>query len=259
MIKLIAWREFKSLFLSPLAWAILAITQIIVCYQFLSQLESYLQLQAKLSVLENSPGITDLVVAPLFAGAAILLLLIVPLLTMRLISEEQKNQTITLLFTAPISMTQIILGKYLGVLGFLVILLIMISMMPLSLLMGTSLDIGQLLSALLGLLFVLASFTAAGLYMSTLTKHPAIAAVSSFGLLFFLWIINWAGNSKGSKGSSSIGEQGDMTLSYFSLLNHFEPLLKGIFSSTDIIYYLLFISLFLILSVRRLERLRMPH
>jgi ABC-2 type transport system permease protein len=255
LIKLIAWREFKSLFLSPLAWAILAITQIIVCYQFLSQLESYLQLQAKLSVLENSPGITDLVVAPLFAGAAILLLLIVPLLTMRLISEEQKNQTITLLFTAPISMTQIILGKYLGVLGFLVILLIMISMMPLSLLMGTSLDIGQLLSALLGLLFMLASFTAAGLYMSTLTKHPAIAAVSSFGLLFFLWIINWAG----SKGSSSIGEQGDMTLSYFSLLNHFEPLLKGIFSSTDIIYYLLFISLFLILSVRRLERLRMPH
>lgn len=255
MIKLIALREFKSLFLSPLAWAILTVVQIILCYQFLSQLESYLKVQSRLSIIENSPGITDLVISPMLGGAAIILLLIVPLLTMRLISEEQKNQTITLLFSAPISMTQIILGKYLGVIGFLIILLIMISLMPLSLLMGTAVDLGQLSAALLGLFLVLASFTAAGLYMSTLTKHPAIAAVSNFGLLFFLWIINWAGINN----SSVMQNQHDITLSYFSLLNHFEPLLKGVFSTTDIIYYVLFISLFLLLSIRRLERLRLPH
>ena len=255
MIKLIAWREFKSLFLSPLAWAILAIMQIILCYQFLSQLETYLQLQSKLSVLENSPGITDLVVSPLLAGAAIILLLIVPLLTMRLISEEQKNQTISLLFSAPVSMTQIILGKYFGVLGFLIILLMMIALMPLSLMLGTQLDLGQFAAALLGLFLLLASFTAAGLYMSTLTKHPAIAAVSSFGLLFFLWILNWAGVNS----ASAMSNQGGNTLSYVSLLNHFEPLLKGVFSTEDIIYYVLFISLFLILSIRRLDRLRLPH
>ena len=249
MIKLIALRELKSLFLSPLAWAILAVTQIILCYQFLSQLESYLQFQARLSVLQDSPGITDLVISPLLAGAAIILLLIVPLLTMRLISEEQRNQTLTLLFSAPISMTQIIIGKYLGILGFLSILLFMIALMPLSLLMGTHIDLGQLFSALLGLFLILASFTAAGLYMSTLTKQPAIAAVSGFGLLLFLWIINWAG----------ISTEGESVLSYFSVLNHFEPLLKGIFSSADIIYYLLFIGLFLVLSIRRLERLRLPH
>ncbi len=249
MIKLIALRELKSLFLSPLAWAILAVTQIILCYQFLAQLESYLQFQARLSVLQDSPGITDLVISPLLAGAAIILLLIVPLLTMRLISEEQRNQTLTLLFSAPVSMTQIIMGKYLGILGFLSILLFMIALMPLSLLLGTRIDLGQLFSALLGLFLILASFTAAGLYMSTLTKQPAIAAVSSFGLLLFLWIINWAGNST----------EGESVLSYFSVLNHFEPLLKGIFSSADIIYYLLFIGLFLVLSIRRLERLRLPH
>jgi len=253
LIKLIALRELKSLFLSPLAWAILTVTQIILCYQFLSQLESYLQIQSKLSVLENSPGVTDLVISPLLAGAAIILLLIVPLLTMRLISEEQKNQTLTLLFSAPVSMSQIIIGKYLGVLSFLSLLLMMIALMPLSLLLGTAVDMGQLLSALIGLFLVLASFTAAGLYMSTLTKQPAIAAVSSFGLLFFLWIINWAG------ANSEMTGQSETVLSYFSILSHFKPLLKGIFSTTDIIYYILFISLFLVLSIRRLERMRLPH
>lgn len=253
MIKLIALRELKSLFLSPLAWAMLAVTQIILCYQFLSQLETYLQLQAKLSVLEESPGITDLVIAPLLGGAAIILLLIVPLLTMRLISEEQKNQTLPLLFSAPISMTQIIFGKYLGILGFLLVLVIMIALMPLSLLFGAAIDLGQVFSALLGLLLVLASFAAAGLYMSTLTKQPAIAAVSSFGLLLFLWIINWAGNT------SDTEIYGENILSWFSLLTHFDPLLKGVFSTADIAYYLLFITLFLVLSIRRLERLRLPH
>ncbi len=255
MIKLIAIREFKSLFLSPLAWAILTVTQIILCYQFLSQLESYMKVQSKLSTLENSPGITDLVVSPLLSGAAIILLLIVPLLTMRLISEEQKNQTITLLFSAPISMSQIILGKYFGVLGFLIILLMMIALMPLSLLFGTAIDLGQLAAALMGLFLVLASFAAAGVYMSTLTRHPAIAAVSNFGLLFFLWIINFAGMGT----ESSANAQNAINISYFSLLNHFEPLLRGVFSTTDIIYYMLFIALFLVLSVRRLEHLRLPH
>lgn len=256
MIKLIALRELKSLFLSPLAWAMLAVMQLIMCYQFLTQLETYMQLQAKLSVLEESPGITDLVIAPLLGGAGIVLLLIVPLLTMRLISEEQKNQTLPLLFSAPISMTQIILGKYLGVLGFLLVLVIMIALMPLSLLLGAAIDLGQLFSAVLGLTLVLASFAAAGLYMSTLTRQPAIAAVSSFGLLLFLWIINWADSAEIN---ASLAEDGGNILPWFSLLNHFEPLLKGVFSTADIAYYLLFICLFLVLSVRRLERLRLPH
>ncbi len=257
MIKLIAFRELKSLFLSPLAWAMLTVMQLIMCYQFLTQLESYIQLQAKLSVLEDSPGLTDLVIAPLLGGSAIILLLIVPLLTMRLISEEQKNQTLPLLFSAPVSMTQIILGKYLGVLGFLFILVMMIALMPFSLLLGAAIDLGQLFSALLGLTLVLASFAAAGLYMSTLTRQPAIAAVSSFGLLLFLWIINWAGNS--AEMETSFAQDGSSVLSWFSLLNHFEPLLKGVFSTADIAYYFLFIELFLVLSIRRLEHLRLPH
>ena len=252
MIKVIAARELKSLLLSPLAWAILAVTQIILSYQFLSQLDAYLLLQSRLSVLDDSPGITDLVIAPLLGGAAIVLLLIVPMLTMRLISDEQKNQTLPLLFSAPISMLQIVLGKYLGILAFLLLLVLMIALMPLSLLLGTPIDLGQLSAALLGLSLLLASFAAAGLYMSTLTRQPAIAAISSFGLLLFLWIINWAGNSDTASDSINV-------LSWFSVLTHFEPFLKGVFSTADISYYLLFILLFLVLSIRRMERLRLPH
>jgi len=133
----------------------------------------------------------------------------------------------------------------------------MIALMPLSLLRGTAMDLGQLFSALLGLTLVLASFAAAGLYMSTLSKQPAIAAISSFGLLLFLWIINWAGNS--AEAELAINHNGENVLTWFSLLNHFEPLLKGLFSSADIAYYLLFICLFLVLAIRRLERLRLPH
>ncbi len=253
MISVIASRELKSLLLSPLAWSILAVTQIILSYQFLTQLDAYLMLQARLSVLDNSPGITDLVIAPLLGGAAIILILIVPLLTMRLISDEQKNQTLPLLFSAPISMQQIVLGKYLGILLFLLLLVAMVSLMPFSLLLGTPVDLGQLFAALLGLCLLLASFAAAGLYMSTLTRQPAIAAISSFGLLLFLWIINWAGSS------GEFNSEHFNVLAWFSVLTHFEPFLKGVFSTADVSYYLLFILLFLVLSIRRMERLRLPH
>lgn len=253
MIKVIALRELKSLLLSPLAWAILAITQIILCYQFLTQLDAYLALQSRLSVLDDSPGITDLVIVPLLGGSAIILLLIVPLLTMRLISDEQKNKTLPLLFSAPISMQQIVMGKYLGILAFLLLLVLMIALMPFSLLLGTPIDLGQVVAALLGLCLLLASFAAAGLYMSTLSRQPAIAAISSFGLLLFLWIINWAGSS------SDMSTEGINVLSWISVLTHFEPFLKGVFSTADISYYLLFIILFLVLSIRRMERLRLPH
>jgi len=151
MIFTIAARELRSLFLSPLAWAILAVIQFIMGYMFLVQIEFFVQIQPRLAALESAPGITDVVVAPLFGNAAIVLLLIVPMLTMRLISDERRQQTLSLLFSAPISMTEIVLGKYLGMLAFLATTLALLALMPLSLLLGTSLDTGMLLAGLLRL------------------------------------------------------------------------------------------------------------
>jgi ABC-2 type transport system permease protein len=248
MIFTIAARELRSLFLSPLAWAILAVTQFIIAWLFLSQVDTYLTLQPRLAALEGAPGVADIIVAPMFANAAIVLLLITPLITMRSLSEERRNKTISLLFSAPVSMTEIVLGKYLGILGFFLVLLGMLALMPLSLVVGTDLDLGKLAAGLLGLALVIAAFSAIGLYMSALTEQPVVAAVTTFGLLLMLWIINQAGTASA-----------DGVMSYLSMLAHYEPLLKGLFSSMDAGYYLLVIALFIGFTIRRLDATRLPR
>lgn len=248
----IAGRELRSLFISPLAWSILAVVQLILGYMFLTQLDMFMALQSRLLGVEGAPGVTEIIVAPLLGNAAVVLLLVVPMLTMRLVSEERRAQTLSLLFSAPLSMSEIVLGKFLGVMGFLLIMVLMIILMPLSLLAGGSLDLGMLLAGVLGLVLLLASFAALGLFMSTLTEQPTIAAVSSFGVLLLLWIIDWAGGNQGAGQASEL-------FAYLSLLRHFESLLKGVFDSADVIYYLLFVTLFLGLSIRRLDADRLQH
>lgn len=250
MIAAIAARELRSLFLSPLAWTMLAVVQVIVAFLFLVQVDFFLQIQPRLAQLPGAPGLTEIVVAPTLSNAALILLLVVPLLTMRLVSDELRNQTLSLLFSAPVSMTAIVLGKYFGALGFLLIQLLLIALMPCALLLGGTLDFGILASGLFGLFLLLAGFAAVGLFMSTLTAQPMIAAISTFGVLLLLWIIDW---------SSAAGGTGAGVLAYLSMLRHYEPLLKGVFDSTDVIYYLLLTALFVILSIRRLDSYRLQH
>ncbi len=250
MIFTIAARELRSLFLSPLAWAVLAVAQVILAFIFLTYVENYLMLQPRLAAMEGAPGVADLVIAPVFEVAAIVLLLVAPLLTMRVLSEERRNRTLSLLFSAPVSMTEIVIGKYLGVLCFFLVLLCLLALMPLSLLAGTELDLGKLAAGLLGLTLLLAAFAATGLFMSALTEQPTIAAISSFGLLLLLWIINMAGN--GDNEASGL-------FAYLSMLHHYDTLLKGLFNTTDVAYYLLVITLFLGLSIRRLDADRLSH
>ena len=245
MIFTLARRELRSLFLSPLAWAILAIVQFILAYLFLSQLQEFLLVQPKLAAVENAPGVTELVIVPLYGSAAFIMMLVTPLLTMRLISEERKNKSLSLLMSAPISMTEIILGKYIGMLGFALIMIMSMTLMPLSLYFVGTLDGGLLFTIVLGISLLLAAFISLGLYMSSLTAQPTIAAMSTFGLLLLLWIVDWAGG-KTEEATSGL-------LEYLSILRHFEAFTKGVFNSGDFIYYILFITLFLILSIRRLD------
>lgn len=250
MIFTIAAREIKSLFLSPLAWAILAVVQLILAYVFLIGVDQFLEVQPRLSGLPDAPGVTDIVAAPLFGTAAVVLLLVAPLLTMRLVSEEHRNRTLSLLLSAPVSMTEIILGKYLGILLFMLVMLGMVAAMPLSLLMGGHLDLGKLAGGVFGLGLLLAAFSAAGLFMSTLTTQPTVAAISTFGLLLLLWIIDWTSGARAEVSG---------VLNYLSLTRHYEPLLRGMFNSVDVVYYLLFIVAFLALAVRRLDAERLQH
>lgn len=244
----IARKELRALFLSPLAWVILGVVQLLLGYLFLLQLDQYLVIQPRLAAMEGAPGVTDMVVAPLFGNAAVILLLVVPLVTMRLISEERRNGTLDLLASAPITPLQIVLGKYLGILVFLGVMLAITALMPLSLLAGGWLDFGKLAGGLLGIGLLVAAFAAAGLFMSSLTAQPVVAAVASFGLLLLLWIIDWAARGQAAP---------DGVLTYLSLMGHYESLVRGLFRSTDVIYYVLFIGMFLALTVRKLESERL--
>lgn len=247
MIFTIAWRELRTLFLSPLAWAILAVIQLILGFLFLARIEIVQIYAGQLAAMEDAPGVTQIIVPELLGTAAIVLLLIVPMLTMRLFAEERRNKTLTLLLSAPVSMTEIVLGKYLGALGFLGVVLAMIGLMPLSLLLGGALDVGLLFSGLLGLALVLASFTAVGLFVSTMTQHPAVAAIASFGALLLFWILDWSGQ----------GTQSGSVFAWLSLFNHYRPFLEGLFNSADALYHLLLIATFLVLGIRRLDAARL--
>ncbi len=248
MILPIAKRELRSLFMSPRPWWVLAIVQFILAYLFLSHLATYLAYQPQLLITEGAPGVTAGVVGTLFNDAAVVLLFVTPLITMGLISEELHTRTINLLFSSPLSSFAIILGKYLGAMAFLAILLGLIGLMPLGLLSSTELDFGLLGAAWLGLMLLVAASAAIGLFVSTLTASPALAATGSFSLLLLLWIVDWAGDSLGN-----VGE----LLRYLSLAHHYQALLQGLFDSADLVYYLLLSGAFLTLAVWRLETHRL--
>ena len=248
MIWVIARREAYAMFLSPLAWIILAVIQTILGYMFLTNLDNFFLLQPQLIQIANTPGVTDIVVTPLMQVAAIILLMVMPLMTMRSLAEEKRNHTLSLLVSAPLGMSEIVLGKFFGLVLFIVVLVSMLMLMPLSLYLGTSPDGGKLLSIYLGMLLLLSAFAAIGLYLSSLTENQTIAAVSTFGVLLMLWIIDWIGASVDS---------GQSVLAYLSILQHHQSMLEGVFKSSDIAYYLLLIIGFLVLTVRQLERERL--
>lgn len=248
MILTIAKREFRSMFLSPLAWVMLAVLQIIMAWSFFSSIDVFFSIQSELTTLKNAPGVTDLVASPLFEVSSIILLMVTPLLTMRLISEEKRSSTMNLLLSAPISITEIVLGKYLGLLFFIMIIVLLIVLMPVSLAMGTQLDYAKIISGAFGLFIMLAAFSSAGLFMSSLTENPMIAAISTFGVLLLLWMINV--NSASTGGGTS-------ALNYLSLHTHFSTMLRGILNTRDIAYFLLFITGFIVLTIRQLETQRL--
>ena len=245
MIPAIAGNELRRFFLSPLAWSLMAVMQLLLGWLFLVQIESFLELQPRLAAMENPPGITELVVVPLLDSAAVILMLLVPLLSMGLFSREFVNGTFSLLLSSPVSMTGIVLGKYLALLATLAIMLLLVALMPLSLLLGGSLDMGTLSAGLLGLALTLAAYGALGLFLSSLTRQPAIAAIGSYGVLLLLWIINLAGSGKGSE-----------LFGQLAISSHFHRLLSGLVVSTDLVYFVLLIASCLVLTIRRLDTLR---
>ncbi|AEJ02394.1 putative ABC-2 type transport system permease protein [Nitrosomonas sp. Is79A3] len=241
MIVTIIRKELSMLFISPLAWILLALIQLVLTWVFLVRLDAFLEIQSQLMQIANPPGITEIIISPMFAMAAIILLMVTPLLSMRLLAEERRNHTLTLLISAPVSMTDIVLGKFLGLMVFFLAVISLIVALSISLRLGGALDFGLLLSNTLGLFLVTACFSALGLYISSLTAQPVIAAIGTLGVLLGLWMINLAASET------------DGWLQYFSLLKHFEQFNQGLIDTLSIAYFILFIVTFLVLTIRRLD------
>lgn len=242
-IATIAWRELRNLFITPLGWIILALTQMTQGIIFYQLLQSYQQFPATTG---DQAGISYHVASLSLASSAYIALLIVPILTMFQIAGERRQGSFRLLYSAPISTLDIVLGKFFGVCLFLCVVMLVVSLMPLSLLVSNPLDVGLLMSAFVGIMLLLASYCALGIFVSSLTANPVIAGVGTLFVLISFWLMELPNLS-----SLTFLHQ---SVAYLSLFRHLDPLLHGVLDSRDIIYFILFITLFLAMAIFFVER-----
>jgi len=254
MILTIAGKELKGLFASPLAWVVLTVMQVITGYAFLRRLDDFLQIQPQLTSMAAPPGATEMVAAPVFGTAAALLMFAVPVLAMRLIAEERRNQTMVLLMSAPVSMTDIVLGKFLGLTAFLMGVIALVALMPLSLAGATRLDYGLLAGLVAGLALLVAGFVAVSLYASCLTVHPVAAALAAFAALLGMVLIgDAAGDGLRTRGWTVAAGFAQV----LSPIKNFEPFGKGMLDTHALVCSVLLVAVFLTLAVRQLDAQRL--
>jgi ABC-2 type transport system permease protein len=195
-------------------------------------------------------NVNQMVYTPLFHNMSIILLLMLPLLTMRLFSEEKKTGTDELLFTSPVNVGQIIVGKYLAALVVLGAMLALTGLLSVFTFAYGNPEIPQILNGYLGLLLMGAAFLAAGVFFSSLTENQIVSAILTFGALLLFWILNWAAYS-----ASGMGKD---VLNYLSIFQHFDDMTRGILDTKDVVYYIsfAFFGLFLTHSVVQSRRWR---
>lgn len=230
----IAWKELKSYFVSPIAYIVIAF------WLLATGLFFYLIL-----ISARTASLQDL-----FGTVTVLLLLIGPALTMRLLSEEQRTGSLELLMTAPIRDWEVVLGKFLAAVALFVAMMALTLIYPIMLqLFGGAPDWGPIFSGYLGLLFFASSFLAIGLFASALSDNQMLAAVIAFVLLLVLWMIGQLGTGIG----------GDLAtwLQALSVTDHFNNNFpRGVIDFTDVLFFLLIIGVSLWTTVQIMEAKR---
>jgi ABC-2 type transport system permease protein len=169
---------------------------------------------------------------------------------MRLFSEEKKSKTDELLYTSPVSISQIILGKYFASVFVLLVMLFLNSLLSVFVFAFGNPEVLPLLNGYLGLFLIGAAFMALGLFFSSLTENQIVAASLGFGFFLLFFVLNWASQFTGGIWRS--------VLNYLSFFQHFDDMTRGILDTTDIVYYLslIFFGLFLTHSVIQSRRWR---
>lgn len=194
-------------------------------------------------------NLNEIVFRPVFYNMAVVLLLVVPILTMRLFAEEKKLKTMELLMTSPVTVTDIVVGKFFAAFAVFAGMLALTAVGPLALAPFAPFRWEPILTAYLGVLLMGGLFLSAGLLASGLTENQIIAVILSFGGLLLFWLFGWAGQVFAE---SVVGK----VLTYLSPLEHFEHLVKGLVTTSDLVYFTAGILFTLFLAHRVIESQR---
>lgn len=247
---IIAAKEYRTYFTSPIAYIIISIFLVIMGWMFFFSLSHFnmQMLQSKQFGMGKNISLTDGIVRPLYGNMNVIFLFLVPAITMRLFAEERKMQTIQLLMTSPITLTEMILGKFLSAFLLMLTMLSLTAVYPAVLFIFGNPDAGPILTSYLGTALLSSCYIAMGVLFSSVTENQIVAFFLTFGAGLFFWLINWAAASAGPVFSEF--------LDYLSLIQHYNNFSQGILDSTDVIFYFSFIGIGLFLTHRVLDSYR---
>ena len=229
-IRTIAGSEIARLFRRPLAWIVLTLVEGSMAIMFLLLIVQFINLDAT----QHSPGVTRAILIPYFHRAAMLLIIITPILTMGVISSDRREGQLSFMFSAPVPPFDIVVGKLLGVLALTGVLWILIGVIPLTLLWGAPIDLGVYLTNMVGLALFIGLHCCLGLMTSAMTRQPVIAGLLALVLSVSLWLAEW-------------GDRLDLAssaLATVSTLGRLRGFLLGFINSADVIYFLVLAVLF---------------
>ncbi len=246
----IAKKDLKTYFTSPIAFILIGGFSFVMGFMFFSILRIYIAQSAQFGAFGGGgkgPNLTDSLIRPLFGNMNVIFLFLVPFITMRLIAEERKNNTIELLLTAPVTIGQMVLGKFFSALGFMLVLIAVTAPYPLALAITASPDWAVLGLAYLGTICMVSVYLSVGILCSAFTENQIVAGFLTFAIMLFLWVIKWMSYSNGAGGIMTD------VFSYLSIVDHFEDFSKGVFNTKDLVFYFSATGLALFFTYKHLE------
>ena len=245
-------KELRSYVVSPVVYVVGAVFLLIFgVLSYLAVVNAGNQAMRMMQIqgMAAQLNLNDLVFRPTFYSTAIVMLLVLPILTMRLFAEERKLRTFELLMTSPAGVNEIVTAKFVSVLLVFLALLALTGIVPLILASFSSFDWNPVLTGYLGLALLGGTFLAAGILASALTENQIVAAFLSFGSLILVWLLGGMGSVLGDTPLGTL-------LSYVSFIEHFDHLVRGLVDTKDLVYFASGTLLLLFLTHRVVESQR---
>ena len=233
-------KEIRTYFTSLIAYIVLTVFLVISGYLYYSDLAAF--------IIWGGANLTEGLWQFLYHDIRMILLLTIPLLTMRLFAEEKKLGTIELLVTYPFRDIEILTGKYLACLSILILMLMLTLLYPILLALFQTINPEPIITGYLGLFLLGAAFISCGIFVSSMTENQTVAALVSSGFIFFFWLIDW------NEGAAN--PQLAQVLHHISLYEHFYNFARGVIDTKDIVFFIIFSFFFLFLTLRSLESRR---